>query len=81
MYKGGLRDVLSNYRPISDLSVTSKILEGAVRDQVTAHLEDYNLLSPLQQPYCRYNSLTAGTTALLQVQQPYCRYNSLTAGN
>ena len=64
MHKGGPRDILSNYRPISVLPMASKILEGVVRDQVAAHLEDYNLLSLWQSGFCAGHSTT---TALLQV--------------
>ena len=64
MHKGGPRDILSNYRPISVLPMASKILEGVVRDQVAAHLEDYNLLSLWHLGFCAGHSTI---TALLQV--------------
>ena len=38
----------SNYRPISLLSVVSKLLERVVAEQLTAHLEEHHLLSPRQ---------------------------------
>lgn len=38
----------SNYRPISLLSVVSKLLERVIAEQLTAHLEEHRLLSPRQ---------------------------------
>ena len=75
MHKGGPRDILSNYRPISVLPVANKILEVVVRDQVTAHLEDYNLLSPWQFGFHAGHSTT---TALLQVTNDW--YSALDQG-
>ena len=75
MHKGGPRDILSNYRPISVLPVASKILEGVVRDQLSAHLEDHNLLSPWQSGFRAGHSTT---TALLQVTNDW--YSALDQG-
>ena len=38
LHKGGSRDVLTNYRPISLLPVTSEVLEAVIRDQMISHL-------------------------------------------
>ena len=38
----------SNYRPISLLSVVSKVLERIIAEQLTGHLEEHHLLSPHQ---------------------------------
>ena len=38
----------ANYRPISLLSVVSKLLERVIAEQLTQHLEDHHLLSPRQ---------------------------------
>ena len=75
MHKGGPRDVLSNHRPIFVLPVASKILEGVVRDQLAAHLEDHNLLSPWQSGFYAGHSTT---TALLQVTSDW--YSALDQG-
>ena len=40
--------LITNYRPISILPVTSKVLEWIVRDQIMEHLHEYSLLSDRQ---------------------------------
>ena len=61
--------------PIFVLPVASKILEGVVRDQLAAHLEDHNLLSPWQAEFRAGHSTT---TALLQVTNDW--YSALDQG-
>ena len=57
-------DVLKNYRPVSNLSFVSKILERVVMKQLMKHLTENNLLEPLQSAY-RANHSTE--TALTRV--------------
>jgi exonuclease III len=42
---------LKNYRPVSNLSFVSKILEKTVLKQLSAHLQANNLMHPLQSAY------------------------------
>ena len=42
---------LTNYRPVSNLSIPSKIIEKVVLSQVLAHLQQNNLLNPNQSAY------------------------------
>ena len=44
-------DVLTNYRPISQLPIISKIMERIVSRQLIYYLESNNLLEPLQSAY------------------------------
>ena len=44
-------DVLTNYRPISQLPIISKIMERIVSRQLIYYLEANNLLEPLQSAY------------------------------
>ena len=60
LHKGGTKSVLTNYRPISILPTCSKLIEMTVRSQLVAHLEDNNLLYPLQSGFRRRHS-TAST--------------------
>ena len=47
----GDRDALTNYRPVSNLSFISKLLEKVVLEQITAHLDDQDLLNKHQAGY------------------------------
>jgi len=51
------KDLLSNYRPISNLSVISKIIERIVKSRLTDHLSSNNLLNPHQSAYCKHHSI------------------------
>jgi len=55
---------LSNYRPISHLSLISKIIERVVGSRLTAHLCSNGLLNPHQSAYCKHHSTE---TALLYI--------------
>jgi hypothetical protein len=48
MYKGGPRHASENYRPISLTSVLCKSMERLVKTGIRKHLEDNNLISPVQ---------------------------------
>ena len=47
----GDRDALTNYRPVSNLSFTSKLLEKAVLEQIMAYLDEQDLLNKHQAGY------------------------------
>ena len=51
------KDQLTNYRPISNLSVISKIIERIVKSRLTDHLISNKLLDPHQSAYCKRHSL------------------------
>ena len=44
-------DLLSNYRPVSNLPFISKVIERVVAHQLVTHLESNNLLDPRQSAY------------------------------
>ena len=58
------KDELSNYRPISNLSLLSKIIERVVEARLSDHLTSKNLLNPHQSAYCKHHSTE---TALLYI--------------
>lgn len=58
-------EVLSNYRPISDLKAVSKIIEKIVATQLNNYLNQNNLHEPMQSAYKQFHSCE---TALLRVQ-------------
>ncbi len=64
IFKSGNSDDMVNYRPISRLPVPSKVLEKVVSEQFLHHLENNNLLHPLQFGF-RHNYSTETATCLL----------------
>jgi len=64
IFKEGVKSDVSNYRPISVLSIISKILERAVHNQLYTYLTNCNILSQSQSGF-RSNHSTA--TTLLDV--------------
>ena len=59
------KDVLKNYRPVSNLSFISKILEKIVSSRLLDHTESYNLGEPLQSAFKHHHGTE---TALLKIQ-------------
>ena len=57
--------LLSNYRPVSNLSFLSKVLEKVVSSRLTEYLHQNGLREPMQSAYRKYHSTE---TALLRVQ-------------
>jgi len=60
------KDQLSNYRPISNLSLLSKITERVAKSRLTHHLSSNNLFNPNQSAYCKHHSTE---TALLYIEK------------
>ena len=56
---------LKNYRPISNLSFLSKLIERVIAARLSSHLSSHNLMSKLQSAYRKFHS---SETALLYVQ-------------
>jgi len=50
------KEQLSNYRPISNLSLISKIIERIVKSRLTVYLSSNSLLNPHQSAYCKHHS-------------------------
>ena len=64
LHKSGLTDDHYNYRPISILSILSKIVERHVHDHIYKHLAEHNLLCEYQSGFCPQHSCEA---SLLQM--------------
>ena len=45
------KEVLKNYRPVSNISYVSKVMEKIVSNQLKHHLDTHNLLEPFQSAY------------------------------
>ena len=65
LFKKGSKLEASNYRPVSLTSVCSKVMEGIVRDHITNHLNNNNLISSKQHGFVRSK---ACVTNLLECQ-------------
>ena len=65
-FKGGDRDDVANYRPVSILPILSKILEKVVANQLMDYIESNNLLSESQHGFRPHLSTE---TALLKVTE------------
>ena len=59
------KNELKNYRPVSNLSLISKILEKIVANRLQAHIKNNHLSNPLQSAYRKHHSTES---ALLKVQ-------------
>ena len=58
------RNILKNYRPVSNLNFVSKIIEKVVANQLNCYLKENNLLNEKQSAYRQYHSTE---TALLKL--------------
>jgi len=58
------KDELSNYRPISNLSLISKIIERVVKSRLSGHITSNNLVNPHQSAHCKHHYTE---TALLYI--------------
>ena len=58
------REILKNYRPISNLPFLSKVIEKCVAIQLNDYLEENNLISKFQSGYRKYHSCETATTRI-----------------
>jgi hypothetical protein len=72
------KNVLTNYRPISNLSFLSKIIERAVYKQINDHLELNNLADPMQSAYRYYHSTESALLCVLDFVYSTCDNNQIT---
>ena len=64
-FKQGDKDDLKNYRPVSNLAFLSKVIEKAVSKQLTAYLEENQLLPSVQSAYRSNHSVETATAKIL----------------
>ena len=56
---------LGNYRPISNLTFLSKLLERAAYEQIVGYMECHHLLPPLQSAYQKHRSTETATIKVM----------------
>lgn len=66
LHKGGSFDDLNNYRPISILSIFSKIAEHIINKRITGFLNTHNIITKEQYGFCKNKSVE---TALLGIKE------------
>ncbi|XP_055604868.1 uncharacterized protein LOC129753091 [Uranotaenia lowii] len=66
IFKSGDNSDVSNYRPISTLSVLNKILEKLLVTRISEYLSRYDLISPRQYGFRKGCSTLTATTELLE---------------
>ena len=65
LYKGGDKEDLSNYRPISVLPILSKIYERHILKHLSAYLENHNLISSSQSGFRKNHSCNTAVHHLI----------------
>ena len=63
-------EIFKNYRPVSNLSYVSKVIEKVIAARLPSHMQDQNLLDPFQSAYRSGHSTE---TALLRVHNDILR--------
>ncbi|CAM4672262.1 unnamed protein product [Lepidochelys kempii] len=56
IFKRGSNGDPGNYRPVSLISVLSKLIETIVKNKVVSHLDEHNLLGKSQHGFCKGKS-------------------------
>ena len=60
--KNGLDDELKNFRPVSNLSFISKLLEKIVQTRIQGFFDSNGLMSKMQSAYRRFHSTETAVT-------------------
>ena len=58
-------DDVTNFRPISNVSLVSKMLERLVCQRMNTHLQNFGTLAPVQSAYRRYYSTETALTKVM----------------
>src|SRR6218665_3268476 len=73
IFKQGDKHLMTNYRPISVLPFTAKLMEKAIANRLTAFVEKLELLSPMQFGFGKHHSTEM---ALIKIQNMITKANT-----
>ena len=77
IFKSGTKTELNNYRPISILTILSKIIDKHAHDTLYAFLCKYDLISPYQSGFRKHHSCETGLTSLMNKWHTYIDQNKI----
>jgi hypothetical protein len=66
IFKKGKKSCPGNYRPVSLTSICSKLMESVVRDTMTTHLTNNNLIGPSQHGFMKGRSCVSNLLEFLE---------------
>jgi hypothetical protein len=66
IYKKGPKSEPGNYRPVSLTSVTCRLMEGILKDQIVKHLERQGLIRAMQHGFMRGRSCTTNLLSFFE---------------
>ena len=58
-------DLISNYKPLSNISFISKVLENCILLQIVDHLDENDLWGKFQSAYRKLHSCETATTKIM----------------
>ena len=73
VYKKGDTSDMSNYRPVSLLSLIGKVLEKIICRQVNDYIEEHSIFSPTRNGFCRWLAFETAMTRLTNLLFSACR--------
>ena len=66
LYKGGAKDEINNYRPMSILPILSKLLEKFIQQKLIGYLNEYDVLHQSQSGFCSGHSTETALTLMTE---------------
>lgn len=79
LHKKGEKNDPAQYRPISILTIISKIFERSAVDQLVTYYDTYSLLNPRQHAYRKYHSTTTSLFELTETIKKHIDNGNLVA--
>ena len=81
VYKNGSRNIISNYRPISLLSVFNKLLEKLMCKRLVSYIDSNNIFSETQFGFCSNHSTDHAILSIVDKIQKAIDERDFSCGN